>query len=180
MRAFQTFFIVLRALVVTFKRIFSPNILDSTRFCWTLGSQVRRVLCFEKGTLFPESFVLPWKRPSWERLKGLETISQSALLGNMANAKVRNTWVSSKLCRGICDYLYQRPMAFVLQWPNRSHLITQSLFEFLLCCHRKRSIVKTWPWLNYLSMRCSCTATCPTTDFWMAFFIRAFVYLSQN
>jgi hypothetical protein len=121
----RTFFIVLRAAVVTFKRIFSPDILDSTRFCWTLGSQVRRVLCFEKGTLFPDSFVLPWKRPYWEHLKGLEATSQNALLGNMANAEHKSL---SKLCRrtSICDYLYQRPMAFVLQsrdiLPNRSRI----------------------------------------------------------
>jgi hypothetical protein len=36
----------------------------------TFGSQVRRVLCIECGTLFPLWTSWPWKRPSWPRLNG--------------------------------------------------------------------------------------------------------------
>ena len=49
------------------------------------GNQVLRVFFFEKGTLLPYSFVFPWKRPSWDRLKGRDTASKSlGILGNIA------------------------------------------------------------------------------------------------
>lgn len=79
----RTVFIVFSALVVSFIRIFCPSISEYMRFCWTLGSHERRVLCFEKGTLFPYCFIFPWKRPFWERLKGWETTSHNVLLGNI-------------------------------------------------------------------------------------------------
>jgi hypothetical protein len=46
---------------------------------------VRRVLCFECGTLFPYCLVLPWKRPSWERRKGVEILDSEASIGGVEN-----------------------------------------------------------------------------------------------
>jgi hypothetical protein len=46
---------------------------------------VRRVLCFECGTLFPYCLVLPWKRPSWERRKGVEILESEARIGGVEN-----------------------------------------------------------------------------------------------
>lgn len=151
--------------MVTFKRIFSPNIWESTRFCWTLGSQERRVLCFEKGTLFPDSFVLPWKRPSWERLKGLETTSQRALLGNMANAETtavcqncaKEQSFVSVCIKGLCHLFWAgRPNSESLFSSGFCTLKTPLNFysaamEGLLLLERGPDIKA------YLSMRCSCT-----------------------
>ena len=176
----RTFFIVLRALVVTFKRIFSPNIWESTRFCWTLGSQERRVLCFEKGTLFPYSFVLPWKRPSWERLKGLETTSQRVLLGNMANAEQqlvkivprnKHLWLFASKANAISD----------IRTPNRWILHTKSPLNFYFAAMESLLLLERGLDIKaYLSMRCSCTATRPTTHLLTTVFICAFVYQDQN
>ena len=87
-----TFFIVFKALVVTLTRIFSPRISENSRLRCTFGSHVRRVLCFEKGTLFPYCFVLPWKRPSCERLNGCETTENTGKLENICS-------VRSSLCK---------------------------------------------------------------------------------
>lgn len=81
----RTFLIVFKALVVNLTRIKSPIMSDCSRLCWILGSQVRRVLCFEKGTLFPYCFILPWNKPCWDRLKGWDTTSHNALLGNIGD-----------------------------------------------------------------------------------------------
>ena len=75
------------ALVVNLTRIKSPIISDCNRLCWTLGSQVRRVLCFENGTLFPYCFILPWNKPCWDRLKGWDITSHNALLGNIGDGE---------------------------------------------------------------------------------------------
>lgn len=82
-----TFFIVFKALVVTLTRIFSPRVSENSRLRCTFGSHVRRVLCFEKGTLFPYCFVLPWKRPSCERLNGCETTENTGKLENICSVR---------------------------------------------------------------------------------------------
>ena len=61
---------VLSARVVSFTRTCSPSTSEKRRLDCTLGSQVRRVFFLEKGTLLPYCLILPWKRPSWARLKG--------------------------------------------------------------------------------------------------------------
>lgn len=152
---------------MTFKRIFSPNISESTRFCWTLGSQERRVLCFEKGTLFPDSFVLPWKRPSWERLKGLETTSQRALLGNMANTEhsscsyvnfvkiVRRNkylWLLASKANAMCAHSGLQTIVLFgnTVYSSQSLLIrlnSYAAMEGLL-------LLKTWPWHQDLTPLC--------------------------
>lgn len=68
-----TFLIVLNARVVSLTRTSPPMVSDANRLRWTFGNHVRRVLCFEKGTLFPYCLVFPWNRPSWDRLNGCET-----------------------------------------------------------------------------------------------------------
>lgn len=80
----RTLLIVRNAFVVNLTLINSCKTSEKSRLEWTFGSQVRRVLCFEKGTLFPYCFILPWKRPSWERLNGALTISNRGKEGNMA------------------------------------------------------------------------------------------------
>lgn len=79
-----TFLIVLKARVVSLTLTSSPRVSENKRLRWTLGSHVRLVLCFEKGTLFPYCLVFPWKRPNWERLKGCETTAENTgIVGNM-------------------------------------------------------------------------------------------------
>ncbi len=72
--------------MVSFIRKFCPRVSEKRRLLWTFGSHVRRVLCFELGTLFPYCFILPWNRPSCERLKGVLTTSQRGIEGNMTVA----------------------------------------------------------------------------------------------
>ena len=100
----HTFLIVFNALVVNLTRINSPIISECNRLCWTFGIQVRRVLCFEKGTLFPYCFILPWNKPCWDCLKGWDTTSHNALLGNIGyGGNGKCVIVISKLY--ICAYL---------------------------------------------------------------------------
>jgi len=78
---------VLRARVVSFTRTVSPRASEKRRLDWTLGSHALRVFFFEKGTLFPYCFVLPWKRPSCDRLKGwLSAAAKDDKEGNMGVA----------------------------------------------------------------------------------------------
>lgn len=80
----RTFSIVRMALVVTFSLRLCPSASEKIRFRWIFGSHVRRVLCFENGTLLPYCFIFPWKRPYCERLNGWEMTSENqARLGNM-------------------------------------------------------------------------------------------------
>ena len=74
----RTLRIVFSARVVTLISTFRPKASDARRLFCTLGSQLRRVFFFEKGTLFPYCFSFPWKRPSDERLKGVEMLARDA------------------------------------------------------------------------------------------------------
>ena len=104
------------ALVVNLTRIRSPIISDCNRLCWTLGSQVRRVLCFENGTLFPYCFILPWNKPCWDRLNGWDTTSHNALLGNIGDGE-KPMYVVGKL--SICACLPLTPD--FLPWSPARH-----------------------------------------------------------
>lgn len=83
----RTLRIVLRARVESFTRTISPRASEKRRLRWMLGSHDRRVFFFENGTLFPYCFVLPWNRPSCDRLNGW--LSAAAREGKEGNMVVR-------------------------------------------------------------------------------------------
>jgi hypothetical protein len=79
----RTLRMVLRARVDAFTRTISPRASEKRRLLWMLGSQDRRVLFLENGTLFPYCFVFPWNRPSCDRLNGW--LSEAARDGREGN-----------------------------------------------------------------------------------------------
>lgn len=92
-RTMRTFFIVLSTLVVSFVLTSPPSASEYNPLRCTLGNHVRRVFFFEKGTLLPYCTTFPPKRPSCDRLNGVETGDEKDLKqaseGNM-RAKERS------------------------------------------------------------------------------------------
>lgn len=77
-RNYSTLLMVFSARVETFTCTNRCSASEKNRLLWILGSHDRRVLCMECGTLLPYCFILPWNRPSWDRLNGVLTISLSS------------------------------------------------------------------------------------------------------
>jgi hypothetical protein len=55
------------------------------------GNHARFVFCFENGTLFPDYHIFPWKRPSWECLKGVLREASNACVPNMLEEDERES-----------------------------------------------------------------------------------------
>ena len=98
----HTLLIVFKARVVSLTFINSFNVSENNRFDCTFGSHVLLDLCFENGTLFPYCFVFPWNKPSWDLLKGDETMLKTGIEGIMVVAtglgvfsRVGSTWVAN-------------------------------------------------------------------------------------
>lgn len=87
--------IVLSTRAVTVVLISLPMISEYSDLLCELGSHVRRVLCFEKGTLLPYNFVLPWNSPSAARLKGWE-YGRDTSVGSVENMKLWRGDVTSQ------------------------------------------------------------------------------------
>ena len=159
----STFLIVFKALVVSLTRIRSPIISEGNRLCWTLGSQVRRVLCFEKGTLFPYCFILPWNKPCWDRLKGWDTTSHNVLLGNIGDGE--NSYQCICRQQTFCLCIFAINLYFLrwspIPWP------TSKLHKYNSASRQGLKASRQWKRAQEFSERRS---KCPSlsTDFWFA------------